>query len=135
MEVRVASGTVGQARATRLNLAAIRRNRGLSLHDIADHTAISTRYLQGIEDERFEVLPGLIYSVSYIKQYAKAIDYDADLILGLFRETAHRSRPENADFRANTSARPADHQGSRRLRWERYRRVINGVITAVAGRA
>jgi hypothetical protein len=73
--------------STRLNLATIRRNRGLSLRAIAEHTKIRPHYLRAIEAERFAELPGDVYSISYIRQYAAAIDYDPDVILGLFRET------------------------------------------------
>jgi cytoskeletal protein RodZ len=71
---------------TELNLSAIRNDRGLSLRDIADRTKIGTAYLTAIENERFDYLPGFIYSVSYIRQYASAINYDADAILRLYRD-------------------------------------------------
>src|SRR5690242_11998921 len=77
---------VTDRRETRLNLSAIRANRGLSLHEIAEQTKIGTRYLEAIEAERFEWLPGLVYSTSYIRQYAKAIDYDPEAILTLYDE-------------------------------------------------
>jgi cytoskeletal protein RodZ len=71
---------------TRLNLPEVRRRRGVSLEAIADRTKIGRCYLKAIESEEFDVLPGCIYSVSYIRQYADAIDFSADLILALYRE-------------------------------------------------
>lgn len=67
-----------------LELATIRRNRGISLEQIAETTKISLRSLQAIEQGDFRKLPGGIYNTSYIKQYARAIDYDEAAILAFY---------------------------------------------------
>ena len=56
------------------NLAALRRQKGISLRQIADATKIGVRYLEAIECGQFAKLPGGIYNVSYIRQYARAVD-------------------------------------------------------------
>ena len=79
-----------------LGLATIRRNRGISLKQIAESTKISVRSLEFIERGDFRKLPGGIYATSYIRQYAQAIDYDEDAILAVYhREMAveGNSRP------------------------------------------
>ena len=68
-----------------LALATIRRNRGISLQQIADTTKISIRSLEAIEQGDFRKLPGGIYNTSYIKQYARAIDYDEGEILKVYQ--------------------------------------------------
>jgi cytoskeletal protein RodZ len=67
-----------------LELATIRRTRGISLEQIADSTKISVRSLDAIERGDFRKLPGGIYNTSYIKQYARAIDYDETAILAFY---------------------------------------------------
>jgi cytoskeletal protein RodZ len=67
-----------------LGLATIRQNRGISLEQIAEQTKISKRSLVAIEQGDFKKLPGGIYSTSYIRQYAKAIDYDESAILAVY---------------------------------------------------
>jgi cytoskeletal protein RodZ len=67
-----------------LELATIRRNRGISLEQIADSTKISIRSLEAIERGDFRKLPGGIYNTSYIRQYARAIDYDEAAILAFY---------------------------------------------------
>jgi cytoskeletal protein RodZ len=67
-----------------LELATIRRNRGISLEQIADSTKISVRSLEAIERGDFRKLPGGIYNTSYIRQYARAIDYDEAAILAFY---------------------------------------------------
>jgi cytoskeletal protein RodZ len=64
-----------------MNLTAMRNRRGISLHQIADDTKIGIRYLEAIEDGQFGKLPGGIYNISYIRQYAKAIDVSESALL------------------------------------------------------
>jgi len=68
-----------------LGLATIRRNRGISLEQIADSTKISLRSLKAIEGGDFQKLPGGIYNTSYIRQYARAIDFDEAELLAYYR--------------------------------------------------
>lgn len=72
-----------------LGLSTIRRNRGITLEQIAETTKISVRLLTAIEQGDFRKLPGGIYDTSYIRQYAHAIDYDESAILAVYsREKA-----------------------------------------------
>src|SRR5579863_7580005 len=80
-----------------LGLATIRQNRGVSLEQIATSTKISVRALQAIERGDFRKLPGGIYNTSYIRQYARAIDYDESAILEVYhRRMASQSTPAPA---------------------------------------
>lgn len=67
-----------------LGLASIRHNRGLSLEQISKSTKISVRALQAIEAGEFKKLPGGIYNTSYIRQYARAIDFDESELLAYY---------------------------------------------------
>ena len=69
-----------------LGLATIRRNRGITLEQIAESTKIGVRALEAIERGDFQKLPGGIYNTSYIRQYARAIDYDESAILAVYQE-------------------------------------------------
>jgi cytoskeletal protein RodZ len=60
------------------DLAAWRKRKGISMAAIAAATKISVRYLEAIEAGNFRALPGGAYSISYLRQYARAIHYDAD---------------------------------------------------------
>ena len=68
-----------------LGLSTVRRNRGISLQEISENTKISVRLLEAIELGDFRKLPGGIYTTSYIRQYARAIDYPEDAILEYYR--------------------------------------------------
>ena len=67
-----------------LPLAALRRQKGLSLHQIADSTKISIRWLQAIEQGDFGKLPGGVYSTNYLRQYARIIDFDEQELLEFY---------------------------------------------------
>ena len=69
-----------------LGLSTIRCNRGITLEQIAEATKISVRLLTAIEEGEFQKLPGGIYDTNYIRQYARAIDYDESAILAAYRK-------------------------------------------------
>ena len=87
-----------------LGLASIRRNRGVSLEQISQNTKISVRALQAIEDGDFKKLPGGIYNTSYIRQYARAIEFDEFELLAYYHsrtEIVPETFPINPDKRLN----------------------------------
>jgi cytoskeletal protein RodZ len=85
-----------------LGLATIRRNRGISLEQIAESTKINIRSLKAIEGGDFKKLPGGIYNTSYIRQYAKAIDFDEAELLAFYRvRMALANAPEDVSSSRN----------------------------------
>ncbi len=81
-----------------LSLSTIRKNRGITLQQIAESTKISIRSLEAIEQGEFRKLPGGIYNTSYIRQYARAIDFDESVILAAYyrRYASANPQPEQA---------------------------------------
>jgi cytoskeletal protein RodZ len=77
-----------------LGLATIRQNRGISLAQIAEATKISLRSLEAIERGEFSKLPGGIYNTNYIRQYARAIDYDEGAILSYYHQATGTTTPD-----------------------------------------
>jgi cytoskeletal protein RodZ len=55
-----------------------RELRGVSLREIADGTKISVRFLQALEEDRTDVLPGGIFPRAFVRQYALFLGLDAD---------------------------------------------------------
>ena len=66
------------------DLACLRKSKGVTLEKIAGDTKISLRYLQAIEEGRRCDLPGGVYNNSYVRQYARAIDYNETELLAFF---------------------------------------------------
>lgn len=62
-----------------------RNAKGYTLDDLQEITKIQKRYLSAIEKEDYKTMPGSFYVRAFIKQYAEAVDLDADEMLGLYR--------------------------------------------------
>ncbi len=56
---------------------------GLSLEDASAATKISVRFLTAIEAENFDVLPGLIFTRNFVKQYAAFLNLDPSPLLAM----------------------------------------------------
>jgi len=97
------------------DLAIARQKSGVSLAEIAADTKIAVSYLRAIEEGVFHKLPGGIYTVSYIRQYARAIDYDEDeLVRYYYRVTGTEPSEEPAAPASKASSGP----------WARWARVL-----------
>ena len=55
-----------------------RKKRDLQLEQISRDLKISSRFLEAIEDERFEKLPGGVFAKSFVRQYARYLGLDDD---------------------------------------------------------
>jgi cytoskeletal protein RodZ len=54
-------------------LKRLREKRGLSLAEISEATRIGTRFLKAIEGDNFSILPGGIFTRSFIRAFAKQV--------------------------------------------------------------
>jgi cytoskeletal protein RodZ len=74
-----------------------REMRGITLREIADATKISLRFLQALEEDRLDVLPGGLFPRAFVKQYATFLGLDAAALLEQFTavhgEAAVERRP------------------------------------------
>jgi cytoskeleton protein RodZ len=83
-----------------------RELRGVSLREISDATNISVRFLQALEKDRLDVLPGGVFRRAFVKQYAKHLGLDPERLVAEFvyahgeqtpREPQPRRRRESAN--------------------------------------
>jgi Helix-turn-helix domain/RodZ C-terminal domain len=63
------------------SLREARVRRGVELAQVAAETRIRTRYLQALEDERFELLPGSVYAKGFLRAYADYLGLDSQLFV------------------------------------------------------
>ncbi len=66
------------------NLRRERELRGIALREIADATKISVRFLQALEQDRLDVLPGGIFRRAFVRQYAKFVGLDPERLVAEF---------------------------------------------------
>ncbi len=71
-----------------------RELRGISLREIADGTKISVRFLQALEDDRVEVLPGGLFPRAFVKQYALFLGLDVERTVADFVAVHGEAPPE-----------------------------------------
>lgn len=68
-------------------LASLRQTKGISLEEIANDTKLKVTTLKAIEEGHFEELPGGVYNISYLRQYARAIGADESSLVQLYRSS------------------------------------------------
>jgi cytoskeletal protein RodZ len=69
------------------NLRRERELRGVDLRDIAEATNISLRFLQALEQDRADVLPGGIFPKAFVRQYATYLGLDPDRLVTEYMHT------------------------------------------------
>ena len=79
-----------------------RELREIPLREIADVTKISIAYLQAFEDDRFDILPALVFSKGFLREYARYVGLDADEVVNSFlnAQTDEREEPQHAEAAA-----------------------------------
>jgi transcriptional regulator with XRE-family HTH domain len=83
-----------------------RELRGVSLREIADSTRISLRYLEALEGDRLDVIPGRFFVRAILRSYAKAIGLDETQLLKRYDESTQFN--EQLEYtEAGTAPRPA----------------------------
>lgn len=71
----------GHRRKAALPLRQHRERAGVALEEVSRVTRISKRFLEAIEAGDYHLLPGGVFTASYIRQYAELTGYDAEEIL------------------------------------------------------
>ena len=81
-----------------------RTAKGFTLDDLQSITKIQKRYLSGIENEDYSMMPGSFYVRAFIKQYAEAVGLDPDEMLSMYKNTSPEvSSEEEAGQRASST--------------------------------
>ncbi len=77
------------------DLTRIRQDHGVSLEEVASETKISVRFLRAIEAAEYEKLPGGIFDINYLRQYAAVVGLSEAVLLQHYRcKTAPALPPE-----------------------------------------
>lgn len=84
-----------------------REAKGLSISDIEKTTKIQSRYLEAIENNEFDKLPGDFYVRAFIRQYAQIVGLDGKELLNEYSE-APVNEVSNEDYAE--AERPAEEE-------------------------
>jgi cytoskeletal protein RodZ len=63
-----------------------REERGVTLHEIANATHIGVRFLQAIENDSYDVLPGGVFNRAFVRKFAKQVGFDEQQAMKLYEE-------------------------------------------------
>src|SRR5499426_3700514 len=63
-----------------------REEKGISLQEIAESTHISIRFLQAIENDSYDVLPGGVFNRAFVRKFAKQVGFDEEEAVKLYEE-------------------------------------------------
>jgi len=84
-----------------------RELRGVPLEEISGATKIHIRFLQALEDNQFDKLPGEVFIKGYIRSYANVIGSDVEEMLNIYEESVGNKTENTSDSvsPSNTSAK------------------------------
>ena len=74
-------------------LRAIREARNIELGDIAQRTKIGIAHLRAIEDEKWAVMPAVVYLRGFLVEYARALKLDPARVTRTYLDRFHKARP------------------------------------------
>ncbi|HEU4388780.1 MAG TPA: RodZ domain-containing protein [Blastocatellia bacterium] len=74
-----------------------REAKGITLAQISDATRIGTRFLKAIESDNFAVLPGGIFTRSFIRAYARQVGMGEDEAIDLYHQAVAGQSDENLE--------------------------------------
>jgi cytoskeleton protein RodZ len=93
---------------TTLREARVRRK--LTLQQVEDDTKIRVKYIQAMENEDFEVMPGATYVKGFLRTYAVYLGLDADVIIDEYRSRAMPREDQEPFGGSSALGRPPHHR-------------------------
>lgn len=97
---------------TTLREARVRRS--LTLQQVEEDTKIRVKYLQAMENEDFDLIPGTTYAKAFLRTYSTYLGLDANVIL---QEFSSRGAPRDHEPFSGASiiGKPRSHRGRNTL--------------------
>lgn len=104
-----------------------REAKGLSLDDLQSITKIQKRYLKGIEDGNYSMMPGKFYVRAFIKQYAEAVDLEMEELSSYYKEEIPSVLEEQPDNLSRVQTSKPISTGNSKL-MEFFPKLLIGVF-------
>ncbi|MDM5232304.1 helix-turn-helix domain-containing protein [Lysinibacillus pakistanensis] len=115
---------------TRLKEA--RLSKGYSLDDLQEITKIQKRYLVGIEEGNYSIMPGSFYVRAFIKQYADAVGLNAEELLETYKsELPSTPNDQVSQSITNSPSRRKVSKGPSNKMMEAMPKIIVGLFIIV----
>ena len=106
--------------------------KGYSLEDLQEITKIQKRYLVGIEEGNYSIMPGSFYVRAFIKQYAEAVGLDPEELLDQFKKDVPGTQNEEVvqSYAQSPSRRKLSNRSSSKT-MEAMPKIIVGLFIIV----
>jgi cytoskeleton protein RodZ len=83
-----------------------REMRGVTLGEISESTKISKRWLQALEEEQFDVLPGGVFNRGFVRSYARFLGIDEDQAVADYAAASDEQPPAEDKFPLEIHEKP-----------------------------
>ncbi len=115
------------------SLREARIRKGLTIKDVEDVTKIRSKYLEALEENDYEVLPGSTYAKAFLRTYASFLKLDPDELLEEYQQRPEVRREEGGIVRNEVVQQPRSRTATERKK-QRTRRSQRGyvVVTVLA---
>jgi cytoskeleton protein RodZ len=91
----------------------VRREKQLSVEDLAKRTRVRAEYIDALEEDRHEIFPARTYVVGFLRACARALGLDEQEILRRYRSDRGESVPEEDSLWLDDSE--PEEEGTNRL--------------------
>jgi cytoskeleton protein RodZ len=115
-----------------------RLRRNLDLDQISRELRISTRFLEAIEDEHFDRLPGSVFAKSFVRQYARMLGLNEEELAAEVQRASVPPGPVSTYSEAHSGREeirvpPVDSWagGGRRFEWSSSLWALGGVVAVM----
>ena len=88
-----------------------REARDIGLREISSASKISIRYLEALEEDRFEVLPASVFVRGFLREYAKIVGLDPDEVVNSYLVV----NPDEEDEDSSTSSPVAPERSNTQI--------------------
>ncbi len=109
-------------------LAVAREKLGLSVADVARHLKLGIRQVNALESADYDQLPGPIFVRGFIRNYAKLLQIDAELLLATHQEII----PQTLAPLGVTPSKAVSFSDTHASGWGKYRFAAIGLALLVA---
>ena len=75
-----------------------REMRGVTLAEMSESTKISKRWLQALEDEQFEILPGGVFNRGFVRSYARFLGINEEQAVADYVAASNEQPPREDKF-------------------------------------
>ena len=92
-----------------------RELRGISLKEISSSTKISLRFLEALEEDRLDIIPGNFFIKAILRSYAKFIGLEEDYVLNKFYEASLELEQSQESKQIKRKTRPGIKKNIKKL--------------------